>query len=639
MTETQASPARDASFELAPATQWVRKNAIVVTAILLIGVQVWWKAGLLARSFFRLDDYFYLERASTNGLTWKYLMWVDAGHLTPVGFAISWVLVRISPDDWALTSAATLALLAVSCLALLRMLRTLFGDHPGILILLGIYLLSPLSFSGLSWWTVTLELLPLQIAIFCAVSAHVRYLRSGQFRYAVESAGWLFVGMASSLKGVAIPLLLLALTSAFFVAGAWTRAMWTTLREHWRAWALYAVITAGYVVVYVVQLATSSVEPGRPGAFSSVFAFISTLLRDTFLPAMFGGPWRWLGVGVSAGANPPADLARISWLLAAVLVLASLWYSPRAWRAWAILVGWLAVADIVPVLLGRASFLPGVLLGLVTRYVWDAVGILALCLGLAFLPIAGVPPVHVDRFLADRLRLGRAVRTATICVLTAVVIGSIWSFYSYPTDPTAASGRSYFATVRLALAEAPNGTVIVDDPVPQDVLGGLFFGPIANAANLLSPLITGKPGERPRFITQPDGTFNHLMEFDGWGRLVPSVVSGTPSRLLAAGKSCWPGQDGDVVVRLRSVATNPSVLRLGYLAGAAGQVLVEFGGSADVYNVQKGLNAAFLPVDGTGNTVEIVDISGSLPCIGDAEAGVLLPSGAGPAIPAAAVTG
>jgi hypothetical protein len=636
----QAPPTAVASLETT--TDWLRRNAVMVTGVLLIAAQVWWKAGLLAHSFFRLDDYFFLERAATNGLTWKYLMWVNAGKLTPVGFAIAWLLVRISPYDWALTMAATLVLLACACLALLRMLRTLFGDHPGILILLLVYLVCPLSFPGLSWWSVTLELLPLQLAMFCAVTAHLHYLRTGRFRHAVASAGWLLAGMLSTFRGAGVPLLLFALTSAFFVDGRWSRAAWATLRDHWRVWSLYAVLTVGYIVVYVVQLGTSSDKPGRPGAFTGVFAFASTLLRNTFVPGIFGGPWRWFAAGGYAIASPPTALADMTWLLAAAVVIASLWNRPVAWRAWAILVGWLVFVDMVPVLLGRAFILPGALLGAETRYVWDAVGVLALCLGMAFLPVNAEQPVQPtgERPVQHgRLRVGWPVLAVTASVLTATVIGSIWSLHSYEADTTSAPGKSFIATARIALAEAPTGTVIVDDSVPQEVMGGLFVGPVAAASNLLAPLVTGRARGTPQFVAQPDGTFDHLMEFDGWGRLVPSVVAGAASRPLAAPRSCWPERNGTVVIQLRSQATNPSTVRLGYLAGSAGQVLVEFGGSADPYTVQQGLNSAFLPVTGSGRTILVVPISGNLPCIGDAEAGVLLPSGAGPAIPPLAVTG
>jgi hypothetical protein len=320
-------------------------------------------------------------------------------------------------------------------------------------------------------------------------------------------------------------------------------------------------------------------------------------------------------------------------VLAAGVVVVSLLRNPRAWRAWLILLGWVVVVDLVPVLLGRGTYLPGTLLGLVTRYVWDAVGIAAICVGLAFLPLTGQ-----EAFLGSP-RFDRPVRAAMISVVTAFVIGSIWSFYAYPTDPGAAAGRSYVATARIALAEAPAGAVIVDDPVPDDVIGGLFFRSVAASSRLLTPLITGQPGKRPSFVGVPNGTYDHLLEFDGWGRLVPSVVSGAGNLPLATGRSCLPSRDGTAVIRLRSAVTRSSVVRLGYLAGFAGRILVEFGGSADPYTVKRGLHSAYLAVHGHGSIITVVAMRGRLPCIGDAEAGVLLPSGAGPAIPAFAVNG
>jgi hypothetical protein len=645
LTDIRTPPARVPSAEVDRAAAWFRGNAVLIGALALIGASLWWKAILLSHSFFRLDDYIYLQHASHSGFTWKYLMWMDAGHLTPLGSAIAWVLVKISPVDWTLTSAVTLVLLAITCLALLRMLRTLFGDHPGILILLTIYLLSPLSLSGLTWWAATLELLPLQAAVFLAITAHANYLTTNQGKHAMAAAAWLFVALASSLRGAALPLLLLALTSGFFVEGSWLRAVGITLRDHWRVWLLYLAITAAYAVVYGLQLATSSIAPGRPGSFNQVFAFAGTQLRDNFIPGSLGGPWRWLGAGVYAAANPPIALARASWVLAGAIVVVSIFYRPRAWRAWAILAGWLVVVDMVPVVLGRAFIVPGILLGLVTRYVWDAVGILALCAGLAFLPLLGRQvhrsggvqhsrPVH----RSHAVRYWRPLRTAAACVFTAIVIGSVVSFYNYPTDPGAAAGRSYVATARIALSEAPNSTVIVDDPVPKDVTGGDFFGAVS-ASSLLTPLITGQQTVKPRFISGPNGTFANLKEFDGWGRLVPSVVAGAASLALPTGKSCRPAHNGTVIVKLNSYPQHVRILRLAYLAGSRGQLLLKFGGQTLLYHFSRGLTAGFLPVHGSGNTVEIDAVTGQLPCIGDVEVGFLLPSGSGQAIPPMAVNG
>jgi hypothetical protein len=635
LTHIQTPSAHAPTAEVTRAADWFRTNGVVIGSLVLIAASLWWKAILLSHSFFRLDDYFYLERASHSGLTWHYLMFVDAGHLTPLGSAIAWLLVKISPADWTLTSAFTLAMLAVTCLALLRMLRTLFGNHPGILVLLGIYVLSPLSLSGLTWWTVTLELLPLQAATFFAVTAHVKYLRTAGRRHAVAAVAWLFVAMASSLRGALVPLLLLALTSGFFIEGSWLRATAYTLRRWWRLWLMYLTLAAGYATLYGTELATSSIAPGRPGSFSGVFGFARTQLGDAFVPGILGGPWRWIGAGVSAEANPPVALARASWVIAAAVVIISIFYRPRAWRAWVVLAGWLVLVDMVPVVLGRASFFPGVVLGLWTRYVWDATGITALCVGLAFLPLAGQASRH-----RHNMRYYRPLRTAAACLVTAMAIGALVSFYNYPSDPGAALGRTYVATARIALSEAPNGTVIVDDPVPSQVTGGQFVGSVAMASSLLSPLINGLQQVKPRFISQPNGTYDgRLREFDGWGRLEPAVVSGAASLPLAAGKTCWPARNGTIIVKLNSYPQRPTMLRFGYISGSSGQVLVKYAGQSLLYHFHRGLQAAFLPVHGSGNTVEIDKVTGNPPCFGDVEVGFVLPSSTGPAIPAVAVSG
>jgi hypothetical protein len=630
----RALEAPPAHPELAGSVRWLRANPILAAGLLLIGAQLWWKAGLLGRSFFRLDDYFYLEHASSSGLTWSYLTWVDTGRLDVVGSAIAWVLVRISPEDWTLASAATLVLLGCTCFALLRMLRTLFGDRPGVLLLLSLYLLSPLSLPGLSWWTVTLELLPLQLALFCAVSAHVHYLRTGGFRHAVAAAAWLAVGMLSGLQGAAAPFLLFALTSAFFARGTWSKALWPVLRDHWRAWGLYVALTAAYVAFYLLRLLASGATPTRPATFADVLTYAGTLLRETFVPGAFGGPWRWVASGVEALADPPPALAWASWVLAVVVVLASLMYGWRAWRAWAILAGWLIIADVAPVLAGGSGVVSGLVLGLSARYVWDATGILVLCLGLAFMPLVGRP----DPWPGPR-RLSRPEFAAATTLVVAIVFGSLWSFYDYPADPTAAAAASYIATARQALADAPSGTVIVDGPVPSDVTGG-FVGPVTSASSVLSPLLSGPPGSGPTFVAQPDGTDDHLLEFDSSGRLVPSGIYGPASPALPAGGRCWPASDGSVVVPLTSAATSARTLRIGYLAGSPGRILVTFGARSLLYSFEQGLHSAYLPVTGGGSAaVFIQSVSGELPCIGNAQAGVLLPSAAGPAIPPLAVAG
>ncbi|MCW2935702.1 MAG: hypothetical protein JWM19_6664 [Actinomycetia bacterium] len=634
MTETsRALEIPQARWEPEGSVRWLRSNWILAVGLVLIGLQLWWKAGFLGRSFFRLDDYYYLERASTTGLSWSYLTWVNDGHLNVVGAVIAWLTAQSSPDDWPLATLVTLLLLGATCLALLRMLRTLFGDRPWVLLLVVLYMLDPLSLPGLSWWTVALEQLPMQLAIFCAVDAHVRYLRTKRYGHAIAAAAWMAVAMLSDFQGAATPLLLFVLTSAFFTQGTWSRALWPTLREHWRAWALYVALAAGYLAFYVNRLQASPAPSGPPAAVANDLTYAGTLLRKTFLPGAFGGPWRWVGTGVQALTSPPTALIWASEALGLVVMLASLMFTWRAWRAWVILAGWIVVVDIVSVAAGQSSLIAGAVQGLAARYAWDATGILVLCLGLAFLPLAdGTAPRRPPR------RLSRPEFAAATTLIVAIVVGSLWSFYDYPSDPTAASASSYIATARLALDQAPAGTVIVDDPTPANVTDG-FFGPVTNASSVLSPLLAGLPGTKPLFVTLPDGTIDHLMEFNGLGQLVPAGIVGAVSPARPTGPACWNMGSDIAVIPLSSTATSASTLRIGYLSGVLGQVLVTYGGRSQALTIEKGLHSAYLPVQGSSGAVIVQPLSGAMPCVGDAQAGVLLPSSAGPSIPPRAVSG
>jgi hypothetical protein len=320
-------------------------------------------------------------------------------------------------------------------------------------------------------------------------------------------------------------------------------------------------------------------------------------------------------------------------VLGLVVVLASLMYGWRAWRAWAILAGWLVVVDIAAVAAEQSGFVAGAVLGTSARYAWDATGILVLCLGLAFLPLAdSTAPRRPSR------RLSRPEFAAVTTLVVVVMIGSLWSFYDYPSDTTKATASSYIATARQAVDEAPAGTVIVDAPTPYDVTGGAF-GSVANASSVLYPMLARLPATRPRFVTQPDGTIDNLKEFDHLGRLVPAGIIGVASPARPAGAGCWSKGTNVAVIPLRSVATGATTLRIGYLSGTPGRVLVTYGGRTQALTFEKGVHSAYLPVQGSSGAVVVQRLSGTMPCVGDAQAGVLLPSSAGPAIPATPVAG
>src|SRR5262249_3532868 len=153
------------------------------SAILLIAAQVAWRAHFLSHMYFYRQDFFNLDFAISSPFNWHYLTYVGTGHLMIGERAIIWVLARISLYDWTLSSVVSLAFLAAAGVAAFIVLRTLFGERPAILAPLAVYLLVPLGVPALGWWTVALESVPLQLAMFMAVNSHIHYVRTRHWRH------------------------------------------------------------------------------------------------------------------------------------------------------------------------------------------------------------------------------------------------------------------------------------------------------------------------------------------------------------------------------------------------------------------------------------------------------------------------
>lgn len=600
------------SPETAPQDElrWLREHWVTLAAVTLITIQLLWMGSLLAHSYFRQDDYFNFDRALASGLSWNYLMLVSAGHMAPLGFAISWALAHISLYNWALTGAVIMVMVAAASFALLRVLRMLFGNRQAILIPLAVYLFSPLAVAAVGWWSVAVQTLPLEIAIFMAVGSHVRYLREGRTRQLVATAGWLLLGMATVQKGVLIPLLLFGLTAGFFVPGRWDTAIVVTARRYWRAWLVFGVMMAAYCVLFFTRLPGSTSTVSGPGPAGRIFSFLSPLAGTTLVPGVMGGPWHWAVLGDGyAQAQPPAALEQLSWEIALIFLIASCVYRVRAWRAWAIAVGWIVAADVFPVVIGRLSAANPGLLALQPRYVTDAVSVLALCLGLAFLPLAGEPEGQGYRFRFRRPESGIPVGRAAIALLLAAFLaGSFWSLQELEGITKTSAERSYIATARAAVAQAPPGTLIVDLPTPSMIMDPVYFYRTGNTSRVIGALVRAAPDRHVRWIESPRGAVGNVMTFDAQGRLVPAAVAGKSFGPPFGGR-CWDLGKAAFSVSLRKPLFRWSwTVRLNY-SGPAAPVAVRLGGSWATATLPAGTSEVYVPLQASGSDVVVSPLS------------------------------
>jgi hypothetical protein len=630
---------------------WARGRGVVVVGVVLVGLSLIWKALFLGHYYFWQDDFHFFELALGNSLTWKYLTYVGAGHMFPAVYALLWVWTRASLYNWSSASAIMIFFLAAGGLAGLRLLRTLFGNRPAILVPLLLYLLSPLTMPDIRWWTAAIESVPLQPVIFLALTSQVHYVRTGRFRHALAAAAWLVVGLLFFEKAVAIPVLLFLVTSGFLMDdGNWLRSAGRCLVKYWPSWLLELVILGIYAFVLRDALKTSSQQPGVPATAGGAFTFGWDLLKDTFVPGAFGGPWTWFPQPATGGAEyaysaPPQVLVWLSLIAAACIIMASVWARRYAWRAWAILGVWFVGADVFPVIIGRIALLNtggAALLALETRYVADAVPILAICLGLAFLPVDGRPDLRQKRRMATVEGVGvQPGRMVAAGLVGAFVIGAVFSVQAFQSHTTSLPVKIFLANAQAAVAEAPAGTVIMDQPVPDDLMIATF-GVARDDSRVIGIMESAADKARISWTTAPSGTIDHLMVFGADGRLYQADIYGVGSVPLVAGQQrCYVARNGKLVIRFAAATLRgTSLLRMGYLAAKAvnGEpITIKYGGITQRLIIKAGLHDAYMPVRGSVRSVTFsgAPVTGPGLCIGGMKAGIVVPSPTGLTIPAA----
>ena len=597
MTWVEDLTASAADQDASEAVAWARRNGVLATAIALIVAGLCEKAIVLAHSYFRQDDFYLFDRALQSKLNWHLLGSIHAGHFMPGGLALAWALAHVSLYNWTLASVVNLALFGAASVALFRLLGSVFGNRPAILIPLLVYVLCPMAVPGLTYWATTINWLPAQLAICMALDAHLRYVRGGRLRHAAAAAAWFLFGLLFDEAAAFVPVLLLAVTSAFFMSGGWGRAAGAAVRRYWRAWVLYLAVDAAYVVVLVHQLLISVPGADSPSPASNILTFLSTLLRVSFVPSALGGPWRWYSVGPYAYADWVSWLTPLSWCVAGAIVLASLWYRRHAWRSWAILALWVILTAVVPLLLRQGGLASPVILAEDLHYLGDVMPVLAICLGLAFLPVQG----ERDAYRARIWRLPR--QAAILVVLAGFMAGSLYSVSSYLSGTSSAPESSYVATARAAFRQIPAGTVIWSTPVPPLIQQPQWYGRYASTKVLIG--LMAPAAERLGWTKAPSGVIPHLMIFDRSGRLWGVVLNGRRIQAPAKRLGCWSVTTRTVRIPLGSATPYPWSWELSmWYSGPAATMVVGFAGTWHDVRLPAGEHELWLPVPGTGNSLQ-----------------------------------
>jgi hypothetical protein len=296
-------------------------------------------------------------------------------------------------------------------------------------------------------------------------------------------------------------------------------------------------------------------------------------------------------------------VTQVTWVLAALVVGASLWYRRRALRCWLILAGWLLAADFGPVAVSRLTVLPASLLGADTYYLADSAPVLAVCVGLAFWPVIGEHDPY-------RVRRPRSVPLAVsaFALTGAFLVGSFWSGVTYLSSTSSTRTRSYIDTARSALASARPGTMILSAPTPWYVMYAGFKGSVTQTSQVLGPLAPERAGIR--FVTVPKGAAANLMMFDSRGRLRPALDVGASSVRPARSRTCWPVRSAATRIPLSAhVFRYAWIIRLSY-SGPATTLQLELGRAVREVVLPPGQRDIDIPVSGEGSSVLVRSRSG-----------------------------
>ncbi|WP_243742561.1 hypothetical protein [Actinorugispora endophytica] len=569
------------------------RDPVVLLGAALIAASLLLRGWVLRHAYFVEDDFLFVARAAASPLTVEYLTELHKGHLMPGALLLVYVQTAVAPYSWPLTAGIMLALQGGAAAAAFRLLWVLFGRRWAILAPLAVYVFSPLTVPVLTWWSAALNGVPLQLAVALALLWTVRHLREGGTRFAWMAAGAVLLGMAFSVKAMLLPPLLFAVAAAFCTPGRLSRAPGAALAARPRFWLGMAALTAGHLLVYLSR--PRDVEGAGVPRLDVGLGMARRLLAETFPVGAVGGPVRWTPVTPAGGLlEPHPGVVAAAWAVLGALVLLSLLHRRRAWRAWAVLAGYLVCADVLPTLIARGRYQE--LTGYDPRYVADAAPVLALCLALAFLPTwkeAGQGPVH----RGGRIPLA-GIRSATVAATALFLLVSGYSTYAYASTLSGDRVRWYLDTVRFSVANVPDGAGIYPRPVPQDIVLP-WNGERRFSSHLLSPLAEGEVAER---VADPRPSALPLV-FNDAGFLVnaepapESTFFGPPE-----GEECVAAVDGQVLWPVQSLGGPGLVAGLAYTSGGPTEATLVVGDTVAETTLPAAPRGAswYVPLDGAG---------------------------------------
>lgn len=593
-----------------------REERVVLASLALVVVFLVFRLWVVAGSWFYSDDFIFLGDVATGDARGGWYLEPHNVHVMPFS---RWLITLVgSAGTFAWWAAATqiLALHTAAAVTCWWMLRTLFGDRPGILLPLGVYLFSPATVTTTVWWAAAINQIPHQIALMGAVAAHVRFLRHRRGGDVLLTTAFLTLGFASYTKSVLIPVLLAVLTVCYFAAGPLVTRLREAVGRYGLAWSVLGATTAVYLWVYL------SVAPSSPvPTWDVVRGTIDLSVVQAAIPSLVGGPWSWQELGQPGGVGPrlfvdvPLAGVVLAWLVVVGLTLYQGLQHRRAWWPLAIVVGY-AVAGAAIIGIGRATAFGPEAAALELRYQADLVAVAALGLGLATMPLVGARQ-SLERRDPPLLTSPPRRRIVVVPIALALVSGLITSvLYVAPWhDRDTMPQIAFVETARAATAGTQRD--VLESGVPDEVLWSAAF-PKNLVSRVLSPL-----GRDLRIVDQ--GVDLNVVRPDG--SIGPATISGDPRNIPGPVKECGYLVEAleTVDIPVEPVIDFPFMASLGVLAAGDVEVAVTAGTVERRIDVPRGPHTVFLPSAGAFNEVKVTNNGFRPLCVDAVRIGAVVP--------------
>lgn len=540
-----------------------RRHAVTIAALALITAHVGLRTWAVSGGWFFGDDFTFLADAGRGEADLGWLFHRHDFQRMPLGFALVMLVDLAGPFAWWVAAAELLAFQVAAALACWWMLWTLFGNRARILVPLTIYLFSAVTVPSLMWWAAGLNSLMLQPFVFGAIGLHVLLLRTSRKRYALAVTTCLVIALLFYVKALLIAPVLAILTVSYAAQGSVPRRIWSSLVRFRFAWSLYVVPPAAYLVAYLAN------PPETAGGDVNYGELAERFVVTNLSTAMFGGPWRWLSMGAESGprqlADPPqaaviACLLLLGGVVVALMhryrgVLTPLWFVVPYIVVTVALLAW-----------GRAGAY-GSLTAAEIRYWSDFMPFLTLAVGLALMPVLGLPTVLRERTSGPFSR--RTSAGIAVGYLAVFVVGSVLSTVRY-VEPWHEDyeARRFLTTAQESLKAQREPVELADQAVPGTVVPALIF-PYNLPSRVLSPV-------GHRFSTPDIAT--DISVLDDRGAVVPGFaapdVAVAPPLLVDC---LHGGAKGQEVVLGTTTFDYPFWLSMSYRADSAADLGVTVG--------------------------------------------------------------